>query len=381
VIDDCTQPASPAANLRGVGQAYMLLVASGLLIVTFGSVAQLASPRIGLAFTEVGLILLPALVYVRTKNVAFREAFRLRPTPITTILAGVLLGVTGWGVAIGIYLLSVPLLGKGPKLEIFDPKTLSDLLILLPIFSVLPGVCEEILFRGTVQGILERKGPWRAVIYTSILFGVFHLNPWNLVPATFLGFVLGVLALRTGSILPSMVAHASVNATALVAAYLFRDRSLITLVNVLSIGFIVAFGTFLYQTRRRETVLPRLARVPAGLSRRFVVTVLLGGLPAGVLLLAAFVAGIYAFLGAYSMTSDAMEPEIHKGDRVITLKTRFPGLKIGTGDTIVFLREGRPLIRKVVRRDAEQIWIKDGAREVAVPRTSVAGKVIIPSPK
>jgi sodium transport system permease protein len=65
----------------------------------------------------------------------------------------------------------------------------------------------------------------RAVLLSSILFGLFHLVATDrlhferLVPSTALGLVLGWLCVRCGSALPGMLLHAIHNSLLLVAAH------------------------------------------------------------------------------------------------------------------------------------------------------------------
>ena len=69
----------------------------------------------------------------------------------------------------------------------------------------------------------------RAVLLSSILFGLFHLvaieqlHFERLVPSTCLGLVLGWVCLRSGSVLPGMLLHASHNWLLLMAAY-YQER-------------------------------------------------------------------------------------------------------------------------------------------------------------
>ncbi|MBN2506649.1 MAG: CPBP family intramembrane metalloprotease [Verrucomicrobia bacterium] len=77
---------------------------------------------------------------------------------------------------------------------------------------------EEPLFRGVIlRGILGRNGPVRAVLVSSLLFGLAHLNPWQFVSATLLGVVFGWWYLRTRSLLPGLIGHALVNAVVVAA--------------------------------------------------------------------------------------------------------------------------------------------------------------------
>ena len=86
---------------------------------------------------------------------------------------------------------------------------------------LVPGICEEILFRGIVQTRLSGLlGARNSLIVTSVVFAAIHFNPlgfWGyLLP---LGLYLGWLRHRTGSIYPSIVAHFCHNAAVLAAAY------------------------------------------------------------------------------------------------------------------------------------------------------------------
>lgn len=89
------------------------------------------------------------------------------------------------------------------------------LFLLLVMSSIVAGVAEEAVFRGYVQGPIERRhGPVIAILLTGILFGLGHLNHHPADVFKMLPFyiavsaVYGGLAYATSSILPSMVLHA-----------------------------------------------------------------------------------------------------------------------------------------------------------------------------
>ena len=68
---------------------------------------------------------------------------------------------------------------------------------------------EEVLFRGAIQGLLMRffGRPWPAIVVAALVFGIFHMNPVQIVYATLLGIVLGWIYYRTGSLLSVIVGH------------------------------------------------------------------------------------------------------------------------------------------------------------------------------
>ena len=80
------------------------------------------------------------------------------------------------------------------------------------LIGLLPGIAEEILFRGYVQRrFVDRWGPAAGIAVTSIIFGLFHVTPHGIALATIIGVWLGVLAYRTGSIVPGILCHAAIN--------------------------------------------------------------------------------------------------------------------------------------------------------------------------
>ncbi|NDW13078.1 CPBP family intramembrane metalloprotease [Bacteroides sp. 214] len=69
-------------------------------------------------------------------------------------------------------------------------------------------VLEELLFRGAILTILLRKfTPWKAILISALIFGVFHLNPPQIISATLIGLILGWLYYKTASLIPCIIIH------------------------------------------------------------------------------------------------------------------------------------------------------------------------------
>ncbi|MCE2439072.1 MAG: CPBP family intramembrane metalloprotease [Candidatus Latescibacteria bacterium] len=68
---------------------------------------------------------------------------------------------------------------------------------------------EEVLFRGVILiGLLTHYNRNRAIIWSAILFALFHVNPWQLPVGFILGIVLASWVVQTGSLLPAIAGHA-----------------------------------------------------------------------------------------------------------------------------------------------------------------------------
>ncbi|GAB5405502.1 MAG: ABC transporter permease subunit [Aureliella sp.] len=153
------------------------------------------------------------------------STFRLKPVPLTRVIlvvpAVLCLGLSAWMAAHEIFMAGQALgIGTIDVEQMDDVSEFRQRLQAIPIgvvlfvFAITPAVCEEFLFRGFVLSSLSRlSGVW-AVILSSILFGLMHVLTSNVLaverflPSTFMGLILGYIALRTRSLWPGIVVHA-----------------------------------------------------------------------------------------------------------------------------------------------------------------------------
>lgn len=81
------------------------------------------------------------------------------------------------------------------------------------LVSLAPAVIEEIAMRGFVFGRFRSVlGDRDALILQAVLFAILHMNLLVLPSHFLMGLLFGVLRLRSGSLLPGMLAHALWNA-------------------------------------------------------------------------------------------------------------------------------------------------------------------------
>ena len=364
-------------SATGVGQAYLLYFVCLLLVVFVGSLVQLKSFSLGLLFTELFCLLLPAVVFVRRKGVPVAAGLGLAPIPVSLAVAALLVGVCGWGAAAGVARITARFIGPSPVADLFRLETPRQLVTMIVCGAIAAGVCEEALFRGVIQGVLQRRGPTFAVLTTAALFAAFHLDPWNVIALFGLGTVFGVMAVVGKSTLPAMCAHFANNATSFTVAYVLRDSEQLptTLLVGLSLGFVVSALVFWRLGRRQPERQRALARVPAALPT--VVAWLLG--ICGAALAAAFAACFVAFLGFLQLMdvqSTELEPELAAGQKALVQKNTFVDFPINEGDLVAFRREGRQEVARVTRVADEEVWIELDGAEQAIPRASIFGKVI-----
>ena len=98
-------------------------------------------------------------------------------------------------------------------LEIVRADNVPQLIYAWLVAAVGAALSEELVFRGVLQNSLaSRMRGWLAVLITSVVFAALHT--WRFPAALVLGLFLGVLYLRTGSLVTSITAHLTINSVA-----------------------------------------------------------------------------------------------------------------------------------------------------------------------
>jgi membrane protease YdiL (CAAX protease family) len=105
-----------------------------------------------------------------------------------------------------------------------------ELLFVIVVVAVVPAIVEEMLFRGLIQRTFERlMSPVVSAVLAGTIFGLYHLNPSELVPLIGLGVFFGLLRYRSQSLVVPMVAHFLNNFMAvLVTYYGLQDENLLS---------------------------------------------------------------------------------------------------------------------------------------------------------
>lgn len=99
-----------------------------------------------------------------------------------------------------------------------------DFAIALIVIAVLPGIGEELVFRGIVQNRLQQiMGNVHAAVWISaLLFSAIHLQFFGFVPRMLLGAFFGYLYAASGNLVVPVVAHFAHNAVTLLMIYLYQ---------------------------------------------------------------------------------------------------------------------------------------------------------------
>lgn len=224
------------------------LVGGVLTLILFGvkpAAEQITGFRAATGIGQVVFIFLPTLLLVRFATLNPAEYLRIKAPDMR--LAGLpIVGIFSLQQILQLYLTlqdKIPLPHQVEKFiqplkQIIEEtysllvatKTVPELFFVIVVVAFIPAIAEEFLFRGLVQRSLERSiGTWRGVVWTGLIFGAYHFNPFSFVPLAILGVYLGFLTMRSGSIWMSVIAHFFNNAMAACAVYFhYNEDSLVT---------------------------------------------------------------------------------------------------------------------------------------------------------
>jgi sodium transport system permease protein len=235
--------------IAGVFLAYFVL----------GQTIQTVNVLYGLLASQLFIIGAPAILFVNWLRLPVRETLSLkRPTNFLVLPAAVFLAP--------VTVLLACCIMAAQELVLPAPKELNEMLLRIlvpegmPIWLVFvtvaaaPALCEELMFRGLMQGILIRAMTPQVVLpVTALAFGLFHMSAFRLLPTGILGLVLCYLTYRYRSIFPAMVLHLCHNAIGVVVSiYHVEPFTMQNLVIVLLSGAVAA--ALLLLAERRQAV-------------------------------------------------------------------------------------------------------------------------------
>lgn len=188
-------------------------------LLRIGNIGERMTVSGALWMTE-GVVVIPALVFAICSKGRLRDTMAFHKIRIPTIFLAVLY---------------IALLGPLVTLcnaitMLFVENTATEILTVVSAISfggmfffvgLLAPVCEEIVFRGVLYTGFRKNGtPMQAILWTAVLFGLFHMNLNQMIYATVLGIAFGLLREATGNIWAGIIGHISLNSYSVFIYYL-----------------------------------------------------------------------------------------------------------------------------------------------------------------
>ncbi len=217
LFDQFSQRALPFFALLGAG-----------LVVLPGNFAVLSSLTGQVLFNQVILFGLGPYLLMRFYRRKFTKVVPLRAVSWKILILCLAMVPVGQIAATGLSHLLGPILPP-------PVRALEEMLGLLDVhgtptwqlfllIGILPGLFEEFAFRGVLLHSLHRRfSPWLVISVVALIFGLFHINFFRVLPTAFLGFFMGLLTMATGSLWPAILVHMGNNSLAVAAMQLGWD--------------------------------------------------------------------------------------------------------------------------------------------------------------
>jgi len=97
----------------------------------------------------------------------------------------------------------------------------SQLVASLFVMAVLPGLSEELFFRGILMRFAAKRSRTATfpLLLSAVLFALMHSNPYGMLSIFLAGALLGAIYYLTGSLWCSMIAHACYNGLQILLTY------------------------------------------------------------------------------------------------------------------------------------------------------------------
>lgn len=121
--------------------------------------------------------------------------------------------------------------------------------------ALVPAIFEELLFRKWILNISKKYGLLFAVIFSSLLFGLYHMNLNQAIFAFLIGILFGIIAIKTGSIKLTVLLHFLNNLYACILTILEEGTVAYSMFNNIVIALAIFGGVILLKN------LPKLKEV------------------------------------------------------------------------------------------------------------------------
>lgn len=129
------------------------------------------------------------------------------PRPVQSYTAVIFSGVAIVTAMAAVNMLAFPVIVDNTEMFLLDFSQPYKVVLAFIGTAIVPAFAEELLFRGLIISNLKPYGAGTAVIVSSVLFGLMHQNPVQLLYATAAGLVFGYVYIKTESIWCCVAVH------------------------------------------------------------------------------------------------------------------------------------------------------------------------------
>ncbi len=197
-------------GLPTTGDAWFIVCFVLIMYIYIGSLIQLNYGTTGVFLSQLLIAVIPIIFAIYTKR-SLRDTFGLKLIPVKHILGAVCFFI---GMYFAVNLITAILYWLFPKQimelneNLVDNLTGDSIWISIIIVALTPAICEELLFRGFIlAGFRSKYKITMSIILVAVIFGAYHTSLIRFIPTALLGASFAYMFIKSGSIIPGMIAH------------------------------------------------------------------------------------------------------------------------------------------------------------------------------
>lgn len=218
-------------NQNNIKKPYLFTNLIFLLIATLFILSSVAiqffnlSFGVSIIFTQYFLFLLIPIIALKLKNVDLKEYLKIRGLSFFQVFLIIVITLCFYPLAVvsnSIFMFIFSLLGDITIPQVPTAVDVQGYFLYLFLIAFSAGVCEEFLFRGFLLKGYEGLGLKSSIIISSVLFGIFHFNIYNLGATIILGLVFAYIVIITKSIFAGIIGHILNNGIAVTLGFVIN---------------------------------------------------------------------------------------------------------------------------------------------------------------
>ncbi len=196
-------------QIPGFGDVILLFCLEILAMFYIGGMVQIKRPFFGTVVVQLLILIIP-MIYLWYLKGDFKKVYSLKVPKIKYIFGALFTWVGTYSLVMLVSLVLSHFMQESAQhanesLEFMMEKPMWMLVV---VVALMPAIGEELLCRGFFMGSLKSKmKPIYAMLISSALFGLLHMNLLKFFTTGLLGFAFAMVVNETGVIFMSMLMH------------------------------------------------------------------------------------------------------------------------------------------------------------------------------
>ncbi len=210
-------------NVKRAGWAFLLMI---IVYILASLIISIAFPEIDISVMAVLselTLLLPCLFVLSKGRAQIPAQLHLKGIKPTTAVMALVYHICCYPVVIAMNSFTMAV-SDNTALDITSDFDNGSFFLMWLFIGLIGPVVEEFVFRGVLLGGLRTTGRiFSAVVLSAVLFALAHMNINQFSYTLFAGIFWGLLVEATGSLIPSILCHVTMNSMSVFFLFLFES--------------------------------------------------------------------------------------------------------------------------------------------------------------